>query len=952
MQRLGGEQANLPFRTSAIQDAGSCVEFRALETGADIQLTLEVEGSQLVGSDGGVSRYGLQSLVHCSASTQPYTLSIKSTDSHGGATALFSTRTWTASPTLTLAPFQTLSVAFVEVNHASTVRGSGKRFAESAAQFDAAGDSEHAAIAWMIATRRAEVALDHPLAETTFRAALEHTRALGWTRDEVVLLNDRALFIAAEDTPLAQQLAGESFAAQRKLGDPLLAAAIENNVCLLSHQFGDLNLAESCFARLLAKDEALGMRSSTVGAVRNNWALVQMSKGQYSRAAAAFRRAAAERLAGADNNGYVISTGNLALCLYQSGSLASALGELHGAYKFARDHDDDIGRAKIAEYLASVYLAWGDSDTAKVFAAEAEDVYRNNKRAADLAPALRLRARIEADRGNPDIALRVVGEAWTLAVDNKLMRAAANIAGTYADILLDRGDLVAAGKFIREANDRFGQRYEAHDRLKLRAAELRWLRLSGNHREASDLATRLLAQAPYPGLLRTTVLIERYLLRLSVTDTAKAVDLYEGLLDEIRRSVALAPDPELAFRLLEIVRPAAEAAISTTLVRCKQSPNCANDTLTLALEYFELEPELRGRPIQAETGELTGLLQSLSALQARDDLSAAPNQLEARIKQLQSAARMQAVIGPKSGCEACEQIRHDDTNVVYFFGSEKGWRWQRNGPTWEINELPKWSVLASNLRSLERMETWREGLSALSPLVTDLPNYQSRELVVSGDTRISQVPMSALRLGDGAVIDRYAVSIKIGHGRKPPSIMAVAAFLGNEGSGDTVLPMVDAERKIVRNWTERVGISMAGDQTGSQALTLLHISAHGQRDVGSGSPVLWLGAHPLLSYMIGDQPVADTIVINACESGAVPDFGLSQSSIASGFLHAGARQVVATLFPIGDVAAARFSEKFYASYDPAKHNLANAVQDAQLALRDSRSNGLAWAAYVVLTSRD
>jgi CHAT domain-containing protein len=145
---------------------------------------------------------------------------------------------------------------------------------------------------------------------------------------------------------------------------------------------------------------------------------------------------------------------------------------------------------------------------------------------------------------------------------------------------------------------------------------------------------------------------------------------------------------------------------------------------------------------------------------------------------------------------------------------------------------------------------------------------------------------------------------------------------------------------------------MVGDQIGRQALTLLHISAHGQRDVGSGSPVLWLGAHPLLSYTFADQPIADTIVINACESGAVPDFGLSQSSIASGFLHAGARQVVATLFPIGDVAAAKFSEKFYASYDPAKHNLANAVRDAQLALRDSRSNGLAWAAYVVLTSRD
>jgi tetratricopeptide (TPR) repeat protein len=703
----------------------------------------------------------------------------------------------------------------------------------------------------------------------------------------------------------------------------------------------------------LAKHEALQNDPASTGAARNNWALVQLSKGRYVLAATAFQRAAAERLAGGDKHGYVISTGNLALCLYQNGNFASALKQLHASHELATDNGDDLGRAKIAEYLASVYLGWGDTNTANAFATEAENIYRDKNRVADLAPTLRLRARIEADRGNLDAALTVIQEAWALAIDNQQLQAAANIASAYADILLDRGELVATGKFIRDANDRFGQKYEAHDRLNLSVVELRWLRLSGNHREARNLGARLLARVRYPGLLRTRVLIERYLLALSENEsTTDKHDRFRSLLTEIRRGVAMAPDPELAFRLLEVVRPAAEATIAATLGRCAGSSNCVDDALTYALEYFALEPEFNGRSTRVDTSELQGLLQSLSTMQARGDLSAAPDQLKARIEQLQSVARMQPVLVSQPNCKGCEQVRPDDTNLIYFFGSEGSWRWQRVGQTWDIRELPKWSVLAGKLRLLETIETRRDAVNSLSVLAAGLPNFQSANLSVGGDARVSQIPLSALKLSeDETVIDRYAVSVRIGKRKALPNTTASAGFLGNEGVGDKALPMVDAERRIVRAWSERVGLPLvADDAVGRQPMTLLHISAHGQRDVGGGSSILWLGAHPLLSYLFANQPVADTIVINACESGASPDFGLSQSSIASGFLQSGAQQVVATLFPIGDRAAAQFSEKFYATYEPAKHNLANAVRDAQLALRSSPNAGYAWAGYVVLTS--
>ncbi|HSE11073.1 MAG TPA: CHAT domain-containing protein [Rudaea sp.] len=643
--------------------------------------------------------------------------------------------------------------------------------------------------------------------------------------------------------------------------------------------------------------------------------------------------------------------GNHALCLYQLGELESALGELHAAYAFANDHGDHLGRAKIAEYLAGVYIAYGDSDTANAFAAEAEALYRRNNLVANLAPALRLRARIEADRNNLDAALERISEAWSLATGTHQMQAVANIAGVYANILLDRGDLVEAGNFIHAASRTLGKKYEAHDRLSLRAAELRWLRLSGRRQEARDLASKLLGEASYPGSLRTAVLIERFLLE-SGTGGFDLHRSYKTLLTEIRHNVAMVPDPDLAFRILHIVRPAAEAAISSTLDQCPKAADCAKAALMLALEYFSLEPRTAAQPLAPEPTELRGLLQSLSSLQARDDFSAAPRQLVARIKELQAAARMRAVVPQDGDCESCAHIA-EGAQLVYLFGDARSWRWQRAGETWDVRELPPWPKVARSLRALADPQARGDALADLSIVVADLQNSDSVDLRVGGDARTSQIPWAALHYRpDEDVVDRYAVSVEVGQGRSLPASLPVAGFLASEGTGGAMLGATASEREIVRDWSARFHLTLKGDESlPAEPMTLLHISAHGQRDIGNGTSILWLKDRPLLSYVSSGQPVAETVVINACDSAAASEFGLTQSTIAAGFLRAGTRTVVATLFPVSDNAALAFTEAFYRNYVPTTRNAASAVRAAQIALRRRRFSPYAWAAYVVVSGR-
>ena len=198
MQLLPSESIRLPFRLRGVIQPGECVEFRALETGSDLHVKLEAGSDSIIGLDAGVGRYGLHTLVFCSSAKQDYAVTVEALANSNATTARFA-QLQLPSNARSLKTFESLAEAFAEQHHISTECDSGDRFAASAAEFDAVNDYLHATIAWNLAARCSALGLERDLAEKTFRAADEHLDALKWTRARVVLLNNHALFIAAEN---------------------------------------------------------------------------------------------------------------------------------------------------------------------------------------------------------------------------------------------------------------------------------------------------------------------------------------------------------------------------------------------------------------------------------------------------------------------------------------------------------------------------------------------------------------------------------------------------------------------------------------------------------------------------------------------------------------------------------------------------------------------------------
>ena len=106
--------------------------------------------------------------------------------------------------------------------------------------------------------------------------------------------------------------------------------------------------------------------------------------------------------------------------------------------------------------------------------------------------------------------------------------------------------------------------------------------------------------------------------------------------------------------------------------------------------------------------------------------------------------------------------------------------------------------------------------------------------------------------------------------------------------------------------------------------------------------------------VFGLHLAADLVVLSACQtglgSGAIADVpaGDDWVGLTRAFLHAGARHVVATLWPVDDWGTAALMESFYQDYaggaEPAR-----ALATAQRALiaRRTTSDPFYWAGFIV-----
>ncbi|HJZ71678.1 MAG TPA: CHAT domain-containing tetratricopeptide repeat protein [Vicinamibacterales bacterium] len=250
---------------------------------------------------------------------------------------------------------------------------------------------------------------------------------------------------------------------------------------------------------------------------------------------------------------------------------------------------------------------------------------------------------------------------------------------------------------------------------------------------------------------------------------------------------------------------------------------------------------------------------------------------------------------------------------------------------------------------LERLH--RLLIAPVRPLLT------GRHLVVIPHGVLHYVPFHALQEDGVALIDQfamsYAPSARVHYlcSKRPRAALDRSLVLG---VGDTLAPLISREVKHVASVLPNVQVGLAADAT----------SAHLRSEAAARSRVVHIATHgffrreqPMLSAIRlsdGDLTVADVyrlrlsadlVTLSGCGTGLnVVSGGDELVGLTRGFLHAGARAVMVSLWDVHDESAAEFMGEFYRRYVRGGGPAA-ALAGAMKAARQERPHPYYWAPF-------
>ena len=293
-----------------------------------------------------------------------------------------------------------------------------------------AGDDVGLARAWRLRGEMAGLAAHWGERAEALERAVEHARLAGDLREEATLVAFLAFSLYYGPTPVEEAIARCERFLEEVTGDRSLEAAIENVLAGLRAMLGEFDEARRLWLRASSQYEELGL--------------------SFRRAARSLTAAGIEILA--DNYG-------------------AAERELRWAYETLETMGDKGVRAPIAAYLGEVLYAEGRLEEAERFAQIANDLAA----ADDVVPQALwrgVRARVLATRGEleeaealgrqaaelvestdfPDLqATTFLAVAEVLETAGKAEEAQEFVDAAQA-LYEQKGNLVAAGRIVREAN--------------------------------------------------------------------------------------------------------------------------------------------------------------------------------------------------------------------------------------------------------------------------------------------------------------------------------------------------------------------------------------------------------------------------------------------------------------------------------------------------------------------
>jgi CHAT domain-containing protein len=735
-----------------------------------------------------------------------------------------------------------------------------------------------------------------------------------------------------------------------------------------------LREALSIYARTGPVGEELSVRRDLAGALAAAGDL-QGARDELTRAQL---RADSTRAPPAARAGIALARADLAV---QLNTLAEAQRLYARAEALYRLGAEPGGEAEAQEGRATLLLARDDAVHAQPLleAVLRTQLGAGQSRAAALSRVSLGRAALA--RGDTIAARRHMTQAAADLQRSGDPVAAAAALGEWADLEAHAGSALAADSLYRAALDRLGDRIAPEIAWRLRAGWAGVLRAQGANDAAAREFRSALAEIERPS--RSLALPERRSAFL-----ADKWDVYAqlALVEQDRGRVGAAFEASERLRAREMLELLARGRITTPqaaaegIVAREQDLRRRIGELTHDLENSDVTDQtLRGSDVALDAGTTRESL--LRAQETYADLL-----LEARKR----APRHAAFVAPDVATwqSVARRLAPDAAFVEYLVSDSATLAFVVTSDTIAVLDLGTRRQELARLVDFTRAvltprpgsdSLWRGPLRRLHAALiapveaTGLLAGKSR-LVLVPHVELQYLPFAALMDSAGHfLVERYemaitpSASVWIALGDRPD---------GTPGSG--VLAFAPRPATLPGSGQEVAAIERLGGAdvrilTGSAATeTAFRRFAPTQRVLHLATYGVLNKQNPLFSFVqlgsdgaedgrlevhevFGLRLTADLVVLSACQtglgSGALADVPVGDDwvGLTRAFLHAGARHVVATLWPIDDWASADLMERFYGSYargaDPTK-----ALAEAQRALLSApgSKHPFYWAGFEVV----
>ena len=815
---------------------------------------------------------------------------------------------------------------------------------------------------------------DRALAD--YREALALLRGEGRTAQEIVVLNNLGGLEERLGRPQAALgLYRQALDLVRPLGRPGLEARIRNNIGVLLMNVGQIHEALEEYSAALPVFRGVGDGRGEA-AVLHNLGDLLLDLGVPEQAAPLLEQARQLERATEDRRSEVDTLLLLARAAREQGRHAEAGPLLDEALTLQRPLGDAAGEAAVRIGQALLFQELGRLDSAQEAATQALELARRGSNPAREAAAQRLLGALLAAQGRPESARPIFEEALRIARDRGDVPEQAKVLREMGRAAQRAGDLQAAREHLRAAIGHFESlRSEiAGDRFRLSHFAV----VRDTYESYVDALMRLHAREPGQGYAVAA---------LEAAEQARA----RGLFDVLRqaRVEVRDGDPELLARERQL-----RWELSSKAALRLQAPGGAEldrQIEELEAEYQIVDARLRSRSpwyatlrqpdirlaevqrevLDGETAVLEFVLaEPRSYLWRVTSGAVEPFELPGRGEIQELARRVHERLGDPSAGDRSEERRDLQELSRLLLGPaldrlDPGVRrlvmvadgalhyvpfavLPVAGPQgepvplvarFELVSLPSMAVL----REMRRAATGRQAPpTALAVLADPVFDRSDPRLLPAGAPApeggtTASVP-DPVRLSGDAALSRLAWS-----GREAESIAAAAR---------------GRDLRLALGFSARRELALSPDLAGYR---ILHFATHGILDA----------EHPELSALVFSQldeqgrPVegflrlrdiyglrlrSDLVVLSGCQTALGKQMhGEGLIGLAYGFLHAGASQVLASLWTVRDRATAELMERFYRGIFRQGLRPAAALRQAQLALSSERTtrDPYFWGAFVL-----